>query len=78
MKAVKFLTLKAAMDESARVATQKGCGKNPGDITKYWYNNLDELLYVEDSYTPPAGAVELKNPALQAYESAKRAEKEPK
>jgi hypothetical protein len=47
--------------KSAEIATEKGCGRGPGDITRFWFlviehpTNRRAALEVDDDYPAPNG-----------------------
>lgn len=69
-KLVRFPNQAAMRAASSAEASRRGCGRNPQDVTRYWYRHLGNALYLDDTEPTPAGGTVLTGTARTDYEAA--------
>lgn len=68
-KLIKFTDRAAALKASADEAAKRGCGRNPEDVTRYWWDDIDDAVFIPDAEPIPKDGVELKGKARSDHEA---------
>lgn len=73
-KLIKFTDKEKALKASADEALLRGCGKNPEDITQFWFDVYEDVVFVPETDTLSSkDGVELKGAAKKAAEDRRKA-----